>query len=305
MTISDEVRRALVEVFGSVPQLPVPRSNVSKVKLALACELFGKPFANEDILEKFLDRRKLYARHNLLNRYLIEVTGVGPSLFTVTSLSHPDMEPSAETTLLDFDRAHFGELEETISQAQNRDRKPYRESLYGLWTRSMVDDELVYSFLWAAGPFLWTALEGAMFEWVDDNFQLRTRLCGTPEAQAADIRRQMITPEPHEKSRNDAYNVGSRLINTMLNEEGRDRLFDGDGPWVMRTITNDGREVRHEIVLSNARAMELVRFGTFYEDITALPDGTAEFEYRLSSLIGEFQQRLNELAFAQKEATVD
>ena len=204
--------------------------------------------------------------------------------------------------LLAFDQAHFNDLESTI--IGGRKPRPYRESLYALWTRSLVDDELIYGFLSAAGPFLWYALEDAMFEWVDGYFLPYDRSGDTKEALAADIEPQMTSPKPHEESRNEAYSVGSRLINTMLNEEGRDRMFEADGPWVRRKITNDGHEVRDEIVFSNARAMELVRFGSFHEDIAALPDGTAEFEERLASLVEEFQQRLKELASAQKVAAV-
>ncbi len=303
MTLSKFTEEALVAVYGVVPPLPVPRSDAQKVRMALARVLFDRPFADIDDLGKFLKRRKDYVRHNHLNRYLVEATGLGPSSFTVTALSHPDIELNGGTTLLDFDKAHFAEVEAIVS-GNGKEPRPYRESLYGLWTQSLVEGELVYGFLWAAGPFLWDVLEDAMFEWVDANFQQYNRSGNTQEAVAADIERQMTSPEPHEKARNEANSIGSRLINTMLSEEGRDRMFEADGPWVRRKITNDGREVRDEIVFSDARAMELVRFGSFHEDVAVLPDGTAQFQERVASLVEEFRQRLKELTFAQKPVTV-
>lgn len=77
MTISDEVRKALVAVYGVVPPLPVPRADVQKVRLALAKELFGRTLADKEDREEFLDDRARYAKHNHLNRYLVEATGVG------------------------------------------------------------------------------------------------------------------------------------------------------------------------------------------------------------------------------------
>ncbi|MDW9481794.1 hypothetical protein GOB57_24405 [Sinorhizobium meliloti] len=121
-------------------------------------------------------------------------------MFTVTALSHPDIAPNAGTTLLDFDKAHFAEAEASIDRTGDRGPKPYRGSMYRLWTRSLLEGELVYGFLWAAGPFLWDALEDALFEWVDANFQPYDRSGETQEALAADIKRQMTSPEPHEKS---------------------------------------------------------------------------------------------------------
>ncbi|MCV9964203.1 hypothetical protein OIU34_20165 [Pararhizobium sp. BT-229] len=300
MTISDEVREALVAVYGMVPQCPVPRSDATKVRFALAKELFGRSFTDKEDLDQFLDGRERYGRHNHLNRYLMEATGVGHTLFTVTSLSHPDIETDSATTLLAFDQAHFSEFEATIAESSGSEPKPYRESLYFLWTRSLLDGELVYGFLSAAGPYLWDALEDALFAWVDEAFPVTPRKVETPDALAEEIDRQLNRPEAEEKKRFDACAAGSRLIKTMLDDEGRDRMFERDDPWVRRRLTDDGHEIREDIVFSNAGAMEKVRFGSFHADVASLPDGSERFEARIAELVEEFRLRLKELAFAPK-----
>ncbi|MBY3157330.1 hypothetical protein HFO56_33945 [Rhizobium laguerreae] len=291
---------ALMAVYGRIPGLPVDRADVRRLRLAVAGQLFARAFGDDAALDDFLEDQDQHERSNVINRHLVEATGIGPTLFTITSLSHPELAIGVETSLLDFDKAHFQEIEELVAKAEKRELRPYQESLYKLWTRSVIDGELLYGFLSAAGPFLWTALEDALFEWVDATFEPYRRSGNTQEAIASDIKRQIEAPEPHEKLRNDAYASGSSLINTMLNEEGLDRIFAEDGPWVSRKIEADGHETREQIVFSNASALELVRLGSFHADVASLPDGTASFEARMSSLVEEFLTRLKELAPAPK-----
>jgi hypothetical protein len=304
MECSLVTQNALVEVYGHIPPLPIARGDWKKVKRAVAGQVFGRPFRGDEALDEFLEDQEHFDKSNQINRYLVEATGIGPTLFTVTSLSYPELELGLETTMLDFDKAHYWETEEWIAKEGEQEPRPYRESLYKLWTRSLIDGELVYGFVSAAGPYLWDVLEDALFDWVDANLEPYRKSGDTQEALVADIRRQMEAPEPHEKIRNDTYAAGSRLINTMLTDEGFDRIFGKDDPWVSRKVECDGNETREEIVFSNARAMEVARFGSFHSDVAALPDGSASFEARISSVREEFVNRLKELAFALKVAAV-
>lgn len=300
MTLSDELSSALVAVYGKVPSLPIPRADVKKVRRAVAGVVFGRRFEDEDALDEFLGDQENYAKSNQINRRLIEATGIGPDLFTVTSLSHPDIETDSMTTLLAFDQAHFSEVEETIAASSGKKLRQYRESLYFLWTRSLVDGELVYGFLSAAGPYLWQVLEDVLSGWMDENFPVRPLVARTQEEVAAEIDRQITNSEPEETTRFETYAAGSRLINTMLEDEGHGRMFDGDAPWVHRNVTRDGHEIREDIVCSNAAAMERVRFGSFHADVASLPDGSAEFEARVAVLVEKFRHRLSELVIIPK-----
>jgi hypothetical protein len=51
--------------------------------------------------------------------------------------------------------------------------------------------------------------------------------------------------------------------------------------------------------------MEMVRFGSFHSDIAAMPDGTASFELRVSTIGEQFINRLKELANAPKVTADD
>jgi hypothetical protein len=293
---------ALMKVYGRIPSLPIARDDVTKVRLSIACEVFGRTFADADTLNEFLDDQKHFEKSNQINRYLVEATGIGPNRFTVTSLSYPELEVGVETTMLDFDKAYHQEIEEETSKALNREPQPYRETIYKLWTRSLIDGELVYGFASAAGPYLWDVLADTLFDWIDGNMEPYSRSGDTQEALEADLNRQLDAPEPHEKIRNDTYAAGSRLISTMLIDEGFDNMFANDDPWVSRKVESCGNETHEEIVFSNARAMETVRFGSYHSDIAALPDGTAQFDRRLSFVVEEFVNRLKELANALKVA---
>lgn len=304
MECSPVTQKALVEVYGCVPPLPIARGDWKKVKIAIAGQVFKRTFNDDDALDEFLGDQEHFDKSNQINRFLVEATGIGPTLFTVTSLSYPELELGLETTMLDFDKAHYRETEEWLAKEGKREPRPYRESLYKLWTHSLVDGELVYGFVSAAGPYLWDVLEDALFDWVDANLEPYRKSGDTQEALVADIKRQMEAPEPHEKLRNDTFAAGSRLINTMLTEEGLDHIFANDAPWVSRKVENDGHETREEVVFSNAKAMEITRFGSFHSDVAALPDGSASFEARISSVREEFVSRLKELANALKVAAV-
>ncbi|MCS4088458.1 hypothetical protein [Rhizobium sp. BK176] len=300
MECSLVTQKALVEVYGRIPPLPIARTDWRKVKLAVAGQVFGRTFNDDEALDDFIEDQEHYDKSNQINRYLVEATGIGPNLFTVTSMSYPEMDFGVDTTMLDFDKAHYRQIEEDIAKEERREPRPYRESLYKVWTRTRIDGELVYGFVSAAGPCLWDVLEAVLFDWIDANMEPYLKSGGTQEALAADIERQMESPEPHEKLRDDTYAAGSRLINTMLTDEGFDRIFTDDDPWVSRKVENDGHETREEIVFSNARAMEMARFGSFHADIAALPDGTASFDSRVASVVEEFRSRLKELADAIK-----
>jgi hypothetical protein len=305
MECSLVTEKALVEVYGRIPPLPIARDDWKKVKLAVAGHVFGRTFNGDEALEDFLDDQEHYEKSNQINRYLVEATGIGPDLFTVTSLSYPEMELRPETTMLDFDKAHFRQTEEWVAKEEDREPLPYRESLYKLWTRARVGGELVYGVVSAAGPYLWDVLEHALFDWIDANMEPYRKSGDTQEALEVDLTRQVEAPEPHEKLRTDIYAAGSRLISSMLTDEGLDRTFADNDPWVSRTVESDGHETREEIVFSDARAMEMVRFGSFHSDIAAMPDGTASFELRVSTIGEQFINRLKELANAPKVTADD
>jgi hypothetical protein len=301
MTLSKITEKALLAVYGELPSLPIPRADVSQVKCAVASAVFETQFTTRSALEAFIEGQENYEKSNRINRYLIEATGLGPTLFTVTSLSHPDLEISGSTTLLAFDEAHFAELESSHARSSRREKNPYRENLYFLWTQSKIDGELVYEFLSAAGQYLWHVLEDVLFGWMNENFPLKVLEPRTMEEVARDIHRQMSATRPEEAVRFETYSSGSRLIRTMLIDEGRGSMFDNDPPWVYLRKTGDEHENRREIIFSNRVAMGKVSFGSFHADVAKLTDGSADFEARTAALVDEFKARLEKISVSQEQ----
>ena len=296
MTLTPTARAALETVYGAVPDLPVSREDWQRMRLAIASIEFEREFSDKQQLEDFLEDDVAYSMHNRINIVMSEVIGIGPDLFSVNSLSHPDLVTTADTTLLDFDRAHAGEINATVAEATGEPVKPYRESLYGLWTRRVENDRQVYGFLYAAGPFLWSALEDAMYEWGGARYPSKASRVATFEELSAYFDRVTTNPTRTESVRHEVYAAGSRLMTTMLEDEGGDRMFDQDEAWVYRELKEEDGELKERVVFSNAKAMEKVRFGHFVSDLDALPSDEGSFAQRLTAVVTAFLFRLKAIA---------
>ncbi len=154
MSLSQVSRDALVSVYGTIPPLPIPLSDRSKVKRAIAGLVFGVPFHTEEDLDDYFSDDGNFAKRNTVNRFLSEIAGVGPEGVFVSVFSHPDTVLVPDMTLLEFDRTYFDDLEKALSSGTSRPKRDYSESLYNVWTCRRGDEKLVYDFIYAAGPYI-------------------------------------------------------------------------------------------------------------------------------------------------------
>lgn len=296
MELSEMARKAVEAELGSVPPLPLPLVGREKMKLAVARQVFARDFSDREELAEFMEGDERFEKANAINRVLVELTGFGPDLLTIHHLSHPDMEPSAETTILDLDMACYREAAGAIAKAKGRELEPYSESLYAFLTQRRDGNEMVYGVLYAAGPYLWSALEEILFDWVDRHYPVSPGPIDSAEAAMADIRRRMENPSPSEKLHYEILSKGSQLITDMVLTEGATKTFDSDEAWVYHASENLGYETKEYIIFSNRKAMEKVRLGHFKEDLDALPRAGDQLDRRLKSISAEFEIRLEVLA---------
>lgn len=298
MNLSKTAQDALVEVYGNVPSLPIPFADRKVVRRAVAGRLFGTCFSDEQSLEDFLEDQENYKRSNRINRVLVEVTGIGPSLLTVTSCLHLDIEARCSTMVLEFDRAQSiaraVETEALASKGEAGTSKLHRPALYALWTRSLIEGELIYGFVHAAGPYMWDVLDTALTEWVDERYPGEGPWSGSRPSENL---------HDHKNLWLQVYMAGTKIM-AKMHEQKLDRIFEQEGPWVFHERTNDF-ETRDRIVFSNASAMERVRLGSYYEDIANLPDGSAEFATIMARVTAEFLAEVeNEAKLIEAKASI-
>jgi hypothetical protein len=268
---------ALVQAFGEMPQLPVSDGQYDKAKIAIAEAVFKRNFADSAELSDFISEQPLLRamRANLLNRHLVEATGVGPDYFTVSSIEAPTMTIGHATTLRDLDREWATFKAGVVGDVADE----LKETLYNLWTRRIVDGKLVYGFVYTAGQYLWSALEDTFFEFLQE--------------QPSDFLLSKIDGVSVETL---LVGEGSKLMGKLVADQKRDAEFLKDPAWVVRNVASDQSEEMETVIFSNVSALAQVRMAEYGHDISKLSDGSHRLDTYVSALQTEFRQGMTDIA---------
>jgi hypothetical protein len=294
MELSEIARRGLEARFGTIPSLPLRLEDRAGVKLAMARAAFGIDFADMEVYHDFLDEGDREIKANVVNAAQCEVLGFGREKFTVHELSHPDIEPSEATTILDLDRAGHRFVAPAVAKARGEPIPEYTESLYAFITMRRGAEKITYALLYAAEPYLWHVLEERLYDWVERRWPTPAVSYETREEAIEALHRSLHNPTDMESLRHDLLREGSALIPQVIAESNG--IFGEDDAWVHVVSEDLGHEIKETVVFSNRRAMERVRIGSFTDDVSTLPIGTDRLEEGVALVSAQFDQRLEDVA---------
>jgi hypothetical protein len=292
-TLSPPVEAALVATFGTVPPLPLGASDARTVRLAIARELFGVPFRDEEELAALVEVEINGVMSDRINRAMLEAFGHGRDLVRLSFVSGPDFRVDDRSTFLDYDRAWHSELERQAGRSGSP--APYREGLYGEYVAWAEGEEIVHGFVYTAGTFLYAALEEVMFSFVRSRYPSPQPPVSNQEELSRALERVASRPSEIERREVEATRLGGLLISRMLGEEELSRMFSADGPWSAVRNVGDAQRRRLNIVLANAATLDRVRIAHVRTDLANLADGSDVMDARIAAVAEEFRARLGEL----------
>lgn len=159
------LREKLVEAYGEVPALPLPRSRKEEARLIAASAVYGDWLRTSSELEERLGDDIAHAAVNKINKRMCELLGVGASKIMVSSPGAEDVSPGTVLSDLLMDS--------------------------GLWLRWIDADDLVYGFVYTASAYIELLYGEAVWSLLSDRYKDDVTW-GERESLAWDLYRQTV-----------------------------------------------------------------------------------------------------------------